>query len=667
MELISYYASFYENSKCDELDKLLASNDWKKVTQGALILKSLLFLAKKLDTKSMPKTLEVTDTIETVAISFESKILQGFNEAYRKNDFDHLNHLAWILDKYNNGVNVIKNFIDKHDYFANADTFIPQKSAIFTDDNFKASLINPDAHSSKVDAAVVDHIKTIFAEIRNESEVVARVFESKTSHVMILFIQKVFLEKLRPLMTFLLNSSLSLSSLAYVRSLHTYFSVLNSSVKELSEFLSTGGLDNDGRLTVCLEKSLKSLFGDILFDRSKYFEVEKRTLEGVLAQKIADFNMLNDRYVRPKNLSNKLNEVTDFSSTPELKILTTQSTSKFSQLNLFLKNKLEKRMDHEYQDHLPVTINKDGEASFTLPHIDSMLKCSVESLARVMELVPGNAGEFSYELVEVSLIGVIDSYVESALEVAYGNLSNIDVHRDPRIDISFLKYVSKSTEMISIISTYIKSVVLPLLQNSPSIKRKVISLANAYFKRCELLINLLIEETVKLFTQKFIHILSKQKRKDFLSKSQDFLDQDTETTTELVSILNQMYAQSVLHLKNDNIKAFLAKVGDSLFDQLLNHYKKFQVSSTGGVIVTKDIIAYQTAVEEWGIPDLTEKFATLRELSNLFTVQPELLKSLTKEGRLVNVDRAIIDEYISKREDYNQDGFINRFKVTLSN
>lgn len=81
--------------------------------------------------------------------------------------------------------------------------------------------------------------------------------------------------------------------------------------------------------------------------------------------------------------------------------------------------------------------------------------------------------------------------------------------------------------------------------------------------------------------------------------------------------------------------------------------------------MTKDIIAFQTAVEDWDVEELNEKFATLRELSNLFTVQPELLTSLTKEGRLVNVDREIIDEYISKREDYNQDGFIGKFKASF--
>ncbi|CDO94044.1 unnamed protein product [Kluyveromyces dobzhanskii CBS 2104] len=667
VELVSYYASFLENGECPELNKLTSSSDKREVGQGAVILKSLLILTKKLDTKSVSKTQEVTRVIEQQATAFEDRILEGFNEAYRESDYTRLHELAWILDIFNNGVNIIKNFTDKHQFFDESENFKPKESALFTNDLFKSELMNPDSHVLRYDQKVLDYIQSVFAVIKAESEIVANVFESKASNVMHLFIKKVFEEKLRPLVVFLLNSSLSLSSLAYIRSLHTYFSIINSSVKQLSEFLSSLKMDSDGKVSACLEKCWKNLFDDILFDRSKYFEIEKRTLESVLVQKASNFNMMFSGEIRPRNLANKLNEVTDFKSSPELKILTSRSGGRFSQLNLFLKNKFEKRFEHENPSNVSIPSMSPNTDHFTLSYIDLMIKCSVESLARVAELVPAIADEFTYELVEISLIGVIDSYIESALEVAYSQLNLVDIYREGNIKLDFLKFISTAAEMVSLVSAYIKSIVLPLLQNSPSIRRKVIALSNAYFKKCELLMNLLIVETSKILNHRFTLILAKQKKKDFLSKSQDFLDQDTETTTELVAVLGSVYNQSALYLKNRNLRSFLARIGHNLFDQLLNHYKKFQVSSTGGVIVTKDIIAIQTAVEEWNVGELNEKFATLRELSNLFTVQPELLTSLTKEGRLASLDRATIDEYISKREDYNQDGFINKFRASLRN
>lgn len=668
VELVTYYASIYETGKCEELNELLLSNDWKSMLCGSMVLKSLLSLAKKIDTRSMPKTLEVSSAIESLANSFEAQILSAFNEAYRENNFQHLSHLACVLNRYNNGVNVIKNFIEQHEYFSEASNgFDKNITSILTDEEFKSNLSNPDIHPLHVDHKIASYTNQVFSVIKDESMIVSKVFDSKTPLVMSLFIEKVFAEKLRPLLTFLLNSSLSLSSLAYIRSLHGYYSVLNSLVKELTEFFANTGLDDDSKLSMCLEKLLKSLFSDILFDQSKYFEVEKRTLESILAQKTSDFNVLYEKEIRQRGLSNKLNDCKDYHMLPELQYLSSQQSSRFSQLNSYIKNKLERRLEHENSEVSSNVQSKEYNDTFTLLNVDSMLKYSVESLARVMELVPSRAGYFTLELVQIFMIGVMDSFIEAGLEVSYQQLFNLDTSRDTFLDFSFLRNISKATEMISVVSTYFKSIVLPLLQNSSEIKNQVISLVNAYFRRSELLINVLLESTVNMLSNKFIFVLSKQKKKDFLSKSQELLDHDTETTAELVAVLNQVQVEARIYLKNENLISFLENVGEQLFDLLLKHYRKFQVSSTGGVIVTKDIISYQTTVESWNVPQLIEKFAILRELSNLFTVQPELLQSLTNEGHLTNFDRSIIDEYISKREDYNQDGFMKKFKATIRN
>lgn len=150
-----------------------------------------------------------------------------------------------------------------------------------------------------------------------------------------------------------------------------------------------------------------------------------------------------------------------------------------------------------------------------------------------------------------------------------------------------------------------------------------------------------------------------------MPKGQDILDQDTLPASEIVKDLHSLYSQVSLYLKNENLKSFLRQVGNTLYRFLLEHYKKFQVSSVGGIIVTKDIIGIQTAVEEWSVEEILGDFTTLRELANLFTVQPEELSSLTSEGRLALVDRSTISAYIAKREDFNQESFVSKFKMHL--
>ena len=102
------------------------------------------------------------------------------------------------------------------------------------------------------------------------------------------------------------------------------------------------------------------------------------------------------------------------------------------------------------------------------------------------------------------------------------------------------------------------------------------------------------------------------------------------------------------------------KVGMNLLNQLLEHYKKFTVNSIGGIVLTKDVIRYQTCIDEWDIPELTENFQLLKEIGNLFTVQAKLINSLVTEGQLANLKPYTIRQYVAKRADFNP-SYIERF------
>ena len=298
--------------------------------------------------------------------------------------------------------------------------------------------------------------------------------------------------------------------------------------------------------------------------------------------------------------------------------------------------------------------------------VDSMLKCVVESTARVMELIPNKAHLYILEILKIMFLGIVDSYMEIALEVAYWKICKVDINKTAGVvNLNFLKFISMSTEILDLLSISIKSIFLPLLNNSPEIKAQIIEMTNSQIQKMEILINIILQETITVISTKFSAILCKQKKKDFVPKSQELLDQDTLPAIEIVNILNLIFEQSSKFLKGKNLQTFLTLIGEELYGLLLSHYSHFQVNSIGGVVVTKDIIGYQTAIEDWGVASLIDKFATLRELANLFTVQPELLESLTKEGHLADIGRDIIQSYISNREDFNHDNFINSVKLNF--
>ncbi|AAS54361.2 AGL130Cp [Eremothecium gossypii ATCC 10895] len=677
-ELISFYKDFHLEGTSANLESLRTSSDWREKAQAAILVKQLLVLTRKIDTKSLPKTIETTSALEEYASAMETELLDSFNLAYRNNDFDKLNEIALILKHYNGGVNVIQSFINQHEYFADAELIKQNEAdvAVFSNSALTEKLTNAEEHDMFYPKTLVESLSSMEEIVKAEAEIVRRVFEERAPVVMKLFLKQLMAKRVEPKATLFLNTSMTISNLAYLRTLHSVYSLINQFIKDLSEFFIEMNWDTNNSLASALDQCFTEIFSKIVFDRVKYFDVEKKCLESILIHMTSDFNTYHEREIRARHLTAKLSASGDVKA--ELTTYSIQgSNSKLSKVNSFIRSHLERDKKNAARspplrqptDNSPppdyTDLTHDEDPLFTLSCLDTMLKCAVESLARMMELIPTNSSDFCVELVEVMLLGLISSYVESALEAAYSQLISSDPAQTTNLNLSYMKYVSKTTEMLSLISASIKAIILPLLNNSPQAKKDIIKLANAYLKRAELAINIILEDTVQMVDQRFTIVLLKQNKKDFVPRSQELLDQDTVTGSELVTMLYSIHSQASRHLNNANLKSFLTEVGNTLYERLLQHYKKFYVSSIGGVIVTKDIIGYQNAIEEWGIEELDEKFALLRELANLFTVQPELLESLTKEGRLVNIGRNIISEYISRREDFNNDSFRTKFRMNL--
>lgn len=684
VELITQYNAFYAIGKSSYLETLRISTNWQKKTQAAILMKNLLALALKVETTSIPRTGEVASIIEKYSEMMETKLLESFNNAYRDNNFGQLNEIALILNHFNGGVNVIQSFINQHAYFIDTELIgKDEANQILLEADFKARLTDPDAHDVVYEKDMINLLNDIVSVVKSESKVVKRVFEEKASTVIQLFVQRIFAQKIEPRIDTLLNISLSLSNLAYVRMLHALYSLVGQFIEDLTDFFQLLEIDKNNGLSSTIEQSYSDLFSKYVYDRSKYFDLEKKSLESILFEKTTEFNIEHDKETRSRALANRLNN--SLENKLELQDLSNTTRSKLSQLNNFIKshidtdklsinrsNSLNRSNSFKNQSTVGANsvnqhegMNSDGKELFGILNADRMLKCIVESIARVMELVPNKASNYSFELLEVMLMGIISSYIETALETAYSQVTKIDVGKTFDVNLSCLKYISVSTEILSLTSASVKAIFLPVLNNSPSVKRKIIETTNNQIKRCELLINTILEELTQVFFSNFRNCLAKQKKKDFYPKSQELLDHDTLPAVEIISILNSLYTQAVLYLKGLNLSSFLTRIGTGLYDLLLGHYGKFQVSSAGGIIVTKDIIGYQTAIEEWRIPILSEKFTILREMANLFTVQSDLLDSLTREGHLAEMNKDIISAYISNREDFNHERFMTGVKLNL--
>jgi len=71
-------------------------------------------------------------------------------------------------------------------------------------------------------------------------------------------------------------------------------------------------------------------------------------------------------------------------------------------------------------------------------------------------------------------------------------------------------------------------------------------------------------------------------------------------------------------------------------------------------MLAKDLRGYQGAVDTFGIPALHERFEFIKQLGNVFLVQPEILKSYMSENYLGRIEPQLLRPYLAQRSDWGQ-------------
>lgn len=680
ISLIKIYNDFYQFGISKELNYLMKSSIKDKKNCAAIIAQ-LISLSQKLISNDLKNSLKCHEIIQKYSESIENSLLEEFNIEYRSNNLSKMKDISDILTDFNGGIAVIKNFVNQHSFFLNDLENNENNENNELENQYFEKLSDPLNHKILNDLFNLKIFQEIENVIKNETLIILKVFRDPII-VLQVFVQRIFAQQIQSKIEQLLKNSYSTSTLAYLRTLNSLYTTTSNFTKNLKIFFQNSLLNNNNNnnnnndkldeLNIMLDQSFSDLFTSHLIE-SKYFEIEKKTLESIFLTITSKYEQFNESKISNK-LNSKLynlNSTSLESTNNEYENLNRRS--KYGQFRNFMRSHLDRsssfksdRRNSDLTFENSTLQNNNGNvngnnnqqqqkikfANLNLEHTDNLLKSTVESLSRLIELTPNNMAEHGLEILEILLIGIGKSYVDLALEISFNELHHQDFKSD-FINFSYLKNVNISSEILYLVSTCIRTIILPLANNSPQIKQRMINLTNGYISRVELSINVIIKETINLSCEKILHSLSKQKKKDFLPKIGELIDTDTITCEELSIFLIDLNSQLIKYLNGGNLKKILLELGNFTFNSLFEHFKNFQINSTGGIVVTKDIISYQTSIEEWKIPELTLKFQLLREIANLFTVQPELLNSLTKEGQLATVKPYIVRQFIMKRSDYN--------------
>lgn len=664
--LIRAYHGFFTKEKYDPLDSLRTSQNYDDKLKCAKTVSNLLTLSRKLESPEIARTLHCVEVIEKFSEHMERNLLNKFEVALESDEFEIMKEISNILLEFNGGANVIQTFVSKNDFFEEHNEESLSKSIL--DDEVAWNRLSDPATTEVIKDEQTDELlDQLKVTIKGQARIVSQVFKNPVP-VLRIFIQRIYANLVQNKVYSLLQYSVSVSALAHVRILHSLYQLINEFTKDLKEFFIANDFDNEHELSSILDQSFFDLFIEFTSDGT-YFNKEKKHLEDTIYGIVQKFNSFHERALSNRLLGTRIENLNNYDYNDEK--YNNYSTDKFgfgfteakrlNQFKDFMKAQLSEVRNRNSTDGVdPQEAKQYGQLNIDIVHL--YIKSIIESIARVLEMESNRSSEYALEILEILLFDFGKLYIESGLEVIYDNLkqesnySKINSNHD--VDFLFLKSFDLISDILHLISNCIKKIILPCAVNYPNIRNRMTNLTNSYIQRCELSINIILNETVEMMSDKLMFYLSKQKKKDFLADN--ITEDDTEACENASDFIFSVNEGLSLSLNGKNRLNVLAKIGTVFLNLLLEHFKKFTVNSTGGIILTRDVIRYQSVIDLWDIPELSENFQILKEIGNLFTVQPDLINSLVAEGQLANLKPYAIRQYVSKRTDFNP-SYIERF------
>ncbi|KAG7661712.1 SEC10 [[Candida] subhashii] len=651
--LIRAYHGFYTKGQYEPLEGLRTSKKFEDRVKCAKTVANLITLAKKIANEQQPLTKKCITSIEQYGEEMENKLLDRFEVASEDGQFDEMKEIAMILFEYNDGTHVIQTFVSKNDIVEDEKT-----SALLNDEATWIKISDPNYNEPQIrDEVVASTLDNLRFEIKSRARIIQQVFEDPTP-VLKIFIQRMYAQIIRNKVNGLLQYSLSVGSLAHVRILHSLSVLLGDFTKDVKDFLVTNELDRDNELSHILDQSLSDLFIEYTRDEV-YFSREKKNLEETIYDIVHRFNTLNETVINNHALATKLDNLENFEYTEKPQENADRFTFNFlerkrmTQFKAYVKAKLSDKPTNRSSSEID-RVSRDLEeyTKMNSGKVEIVLKSSVESIARLLELAPSKSAQYSLEILEILIIDFGKLYIGAGLEVIYDQSHQqvAKAQSTQEFELEYIKSFNVVSEILLLLASCVKRIILPCATNAPNIKNRMSTLLNNYVYQCEQSLNLILAETLEMFKSRISFLLSKQKKKDF---NCDNIEEDTETCELISDFLIDVQISLKNAMSGTNLENVLIKIGMELLSQLLEHYKKFTVNSIGGIVLTKDVIRYQSIIDEWGITELSEQFQILKEIGNLFTVQSELVNSLVTEGQLASMKQYAVRQYIQKRADFN--------------
>ncbi|MBE7180540.1 MAG: hypothetical protein INR71_04885 [Terriglobus roseus] len=340
-----------------------------------------------------------------------------------------------------------------------------------------------------------------------------------------------------------------------------------------------------------------------------------------------------------------------------------------------------KAADDEKKAEIEVS-EEDGQLS--LANAKRMLRWLAEGVGRGLEMSGGNdTPKEAQALLGLLLTHMGAIYLETAL-VATDEIAQSQETSRLEPDLSYLQSLRTSISILHILQTSISTMLLPLAKPNFTIRRDIDKATNASMSSLESKISTILHRALDAALSWVSKLLQSQKKTDFRPREEDLVKMaetlQTPTCLSIFQFLSRVAQHATAALDGANLAHFLGELALGLRALLLEHFRKFTVSLTGGLIVSKDAAKYVELMRAWPIGsgppasggaakrdasetefERTGGTDVLVEVANLFVVGPEALREKLKpmpgmQGARSVEEIAELRRYVEQREDLRSVG-----------
>jgi len=596
------------------------------------------------------------EIIEKFLEGLEQDLLKQFDEHYRRQNFEGMKECAVALRDFNEGASVIGLFVNQHQFFIDRSQLVTEEVAL--DSETWDRIADPDAEPPGVEPGLQSLIDEVRLVVQEESFIIKRAFPFH-DEVLTRFLQRVFQQSIQQRLEMVLEKAESVSTLAFLRSLQASRSYISGLVDDLKAHgLTEHPEPASSQIAATLDHQLDELFIPY-FAGSSYIEREKKGLEELYSSLQFKFTTYHSRRKKaPTTYLDRLGQRGKelMNSARDAYIERLESTElPASQKAMLIRIAGIKDAD-KGKNEIEVS-EEDGALS--LSNAKRMLKWLAESVGRGLELNGGNETPKDVQaLLSLLLLHMGEIYVDTALDAAL-ELAQAQEATKTEPDLSYLPSLRSAIQILHLLQTSITTLLLPLATPNLTIRRDMDKTSARAVNALETKISNILHRTLDASMTWVSKLLQSQKKTDFRPRDEDFaLAIDTLQTPTCLSIYNfltKVANLALTTLDGANLSHFLAELASGLRSLLLEHLRKFSVSLTGGLIVSKDVTKYSELVRPWPLQDTTfEKdggMEVLLEVANLFVIGPEALRERLKGGARSQEEVNELRKFVERRED----------------